>query len=81
MKEDLLWILKKVKLTKIYRQHLQVKAKRAISILIMLVRLEKMVMNKLLQFLKRLQIMKKNMLSCGLKNYMMGIFHLQKIIY
>ena len=37
-------------------------------------------MNKLQQYLKKLQIMKRNMQKCGLKNYMEVVFQVQKKI-
>lgn len=41
---------------------------------------KRMVMNKLQQYLKKLQIMKRNMQKCGLKNYMVVVFQVQKKI-
>ena len=44
------------------------------NILTMLLRQEKMVLNKLPQFLKKLLIMKKNMQNYGLKSFMVVKF-------
>lgn len=56
-------------------------SKQEISILIMLQKLKRMDMNKLQRFLKKLPIMKKNMQRCGLKNYMVEVYQVQKKIY